>query len=1308
MRNLTLERISESRIRDTNITSLAFDVDNDTLYAASERVNADGDVELELYRIPGDVNSVNPPEIVSMFTTPRFSNEAPGLSSQLVSLKVVSEHRTLAMITRGGEIATMSLEDNLSEVEVLGSFDEGIQAVGWSPDETVLVLISGDKLVLMTATYEVLSENPLNPAGFGADAPINVGWGSKQTQFHGSLGKAAARAPVAQEEAGLSPDDDLLPRISWRGDGAFFVVSSITDGGRPRRMLRVYDRECILQSTAEPVAGLEHALSWRPSGSLIATTQRFGFDGGGRGREGRHDVVFFERNGLRHGEFGLREAYRRLDGAAWKPWGYRVRELAWNTDSTVLAVWIEGDDSGSDIVQLWTTSNYHWYLKQEISPTSACDTDCTSNKPARFTSMVWHPESALKLVLSGPSGVVQRVYAWETAASSSSPPIDTGSVAVADGKSMLLTPFRSQNVPPPMCAYRLELPPNCRAPAHSAFALSHDVFGTLWEDGSVSIWDLHTRIGPGRQKVMEPSLLHTGSIDLDANWRQLVLQLPGPDVAKIVALGTTMTEPQSDVIVVFDSATPSNQAIIRMIHINGRLVQTSPRIVWQHPEGELYAVEGEPGSLRSLTRFPEFCFTVGHVNSTSGPVFIGLAHSGKLYAAGEGDKSISLASNVNSFRVTPSFVIFTTSAHEAQFAPIKDVTNRLNAQDHEADASWERRRVERGSRIVTVVPSTMSLVLQMPRGNLETISPRPLVIEVVRQDIDAGNYRKAFLTCRKHRVDLSILFKHDQAGFMKRLASFVDQIDDVDHFNLFLTTVGRTVEPSEQASAVCDAVRGELERKDRLRFINSILTAYVVKAPSDHEAALRLLLSIRESHSDLVEEAVKYVIFLVDADKLFDTALGMYDFSLVLMIAQHSQKDPREYLPFLRELRAMDKYYQRFRIDDHLRRHASALRNLSLAGPDRFDEAMEYAENHILHQESLVIWKGTDQYPIVLEKYGDHLFDRREFKEAALAFVEAKKLHKAMVAHERALSWRELFDIVIREHVSPEDIKDMAYRVSDDLLTKKQYVDAARVLLDYAGDTRQAVIALVNGNHISEARRVITLKREPDLLEEIVHPGVLECSAQVMEDINEMRDQLRKQLNRIRELRIKKVEEPDAFYGTEDAGLHNVDVMTDISMPGTAFTRYTRAPTTASRASKLSSRSKRKMERKIGSGRKGTVDEEEYLLASVSKLVARFTAVQGDARSLLPHLFELTEEHRAHGSELQSEVSQFEEDLKSAVEEIWQRGSPSDGEPVPDGWSARMARSEKEHRVNPADKVPKPTFSVEDWRLQLPQIVAAA
>lgn len=200
------------------------------------------------------------------------------------------------------------------------------------------------------------------------DAPINLGWGSKQTQFHGSLGKAAAQAPsqtLAESIAG-SPDDDGLPRIAWRADGAFFAVSAPMPRSQKgneamisRRVIRVFDRAGALQSTCEPIAGLEHALAWRPppggsggAAQMLASTQRFGFPGGGAGRAGRHDVVFFERNGLRHGEFGLRMQRSTQEEHATKhKWGYRVRDLAWNADATVLAVWMEAEESDCGMIQ---------------------------------------------------------------------------------------------------------------------------------------------------------------------------------------------------------------------------------------------------------------------------------------------------------------------------------------------------------------------------------------------------------------------------------------------------------------------------------------------------------------------------------------------------------------------------------------------------------------------------------------------------------------------------------------------------------------------------------------------------------------------------------------------------------------------------------------------------------------------------------------------------------------------------------------------------------------------------------------------
>lgn len=45
-----------------------------------------------------------------------------------------------------------------------------------------------------------------------------------------------------------------------------------------------------------------------------------------------------------------------------------------------------------------------------------------------------------------------------------------------------------------------------------------------------------------------------------------------------------------------------------------------------------------------------------------------------------------------------------------------------------------------------------------------------------------------------------------------------------------------------------------------------------------------------------------------------------------------SQQDPKEYLPFLRELRELDKHYQRFRIDDYLERRGKALASLKAGG----------------------------------------------------------------------------------------------------------------------------------------------------------------------------------------------------------------------------------------------------------------------------------------------------------------------------------------------------------------------------------------
>ena len=105
------------------------------------------------------------------------------------------------------------------------------------------------------------------------------------------------------------------------------------------------------------------------------------------------------------------------------------------------------------------------------------------------------------------------------------------------------------------------------------------------------------------------------------------------------------------------------------------------------------------------------------------------------------------------------------------------------------------------------------------------------------------------------------------------------------------------------------------------------------------------------------------------------------------------------------------------------------------------------------------------------------------------------------------------------------------------------------MLLDYASDLRACVDSLVQGGDFSEAHRLvrdfrilcpcsltlysqITMHKTPDLILEILHPAALETRAQISEDLEEMRTQLRKQLSRLRELRVKKVEEPGGCYSS--------------------------------------------------------------------------------------------------------------------------------------------------------------------------------
>lgn len=140
---------------------------------------------------------------------------------------------------------------------------------------------------------------------------------------------------------------------------------------------------------------------------------------------------------------------------------------------------------------------------------------------------------------------------------------------------------------------------------------------------------------------------------------------------------------------------------------------------------------------------PAFCFDVqvARAQDPTESLLFTRDASNTLYAlqpSSDGAPYV-VARDATSMTVSSTYLIYTTTTHESKYAPLDMIRRLINGESvTEKEKTWESRRVERGSRIVTVVPSAMSLVLQMPRGNLESVNPRPLVLEVVKRDVLAS------------------------------------------------------------------------------------------------------------------------------------------------------------------------------------------------------------------------------------------------------------------------------------------------------------------------------------------------------------------------------------------------------------------------------------------------------------------------------------------------------------------------------------------------------------------------------------------
>ncbi|NWH92099.1 ELP1 protein, partial [Aegithalos caudatus] len=1215
-------------------------------------------------------------------------------SGCIVGVEDLLEQENVCVATAAGDILLCNL--STKQVECVGSVDSGLSVMSWSPDQELVLLATGEQtLIMMTRDFEPITEKQIHQDEFGEGKFVALGWGKKETQFHGSEGKQAAHRK--QTEVLPAPTwDDGRPRVTWRGDGQFVAVSAVCPETGARKV-RVWSRELVLQSTSEPISGLEQALSWKPSGNLIASTQE---------KPNRHDVVFLEKNGLLHGEFTL----------PFQKGQVKVNEMLWNADSTILAIWLEDlkveKSNPNTYVQLWTTGNYHWYLKQSLH--------FGSLEENQLVSLLWDRENLYRLhILCQGWHYLFYDWHWTTDRGLGENSQHMANVAVIDGDKVLVTAFQHAVVPPPMCTYEIQLQQ----------AVNQVAFHTdPKHSGDMAVLDANNRISVyryGQNTVNDPSVKF-GAVG--GNGFKAAVETPYLDKTYRVDVSSSSDEVMNplglrfltwlpdDSFLVVGQGQHAAQSVLHHLNavphvagaeeeclnlrlsvlVDGEVISlccspvtktvalqlTDRRILKYLWEASTPVLEPWQSRGSSAVQFPCCCVQTSIARISGEEVILGLTDRCRFFV-----NDTEVASNITSFATYNEFLLVTTNSHTCLCFCLKNLSVKAlqaGLSGAAAPHSETLRKVERGSRIITVVPQDTKVVLQMPRGNLETIHHRALVLAQIRKWLDRLMFREAFQCMRKLRINLNLLYDHNPKAslptslvFLENTETFIRQIDSVNYINLFFTELKeedftKSMYPSlngnsnsqpqqhpdqKKVNLICDVMRVAMEHIDPQKYCLSILTAHVKKSPPELEIALQKVHDLRESitpdvQSVSAEEALKYLLFLVDVNELYDYSLGTYDFDLVIMVAEKSQKDPKEYLPFLNSLRKMETNYQRYTIDRHLKRYTKALGHLSKCGPEHFSEFLNLVKDQNLYSEALKLYpSSTQEYKDISDAYGEYLIQKQLYEQAALIFARAGIFAKALDAFQSSGSWQQALCMASRLGYTKDKLSSLARSMAGKLVEQRKYAEAAILLEQYTQDYEEAVVLLLEGALWEEALRLIHKYGRLDILETNFKPAILEAQKSQLIFLDSQKTTFLRHKSRlqvVRELKERAYENPQDY---EVPNCPELELFSETSSVVTGSDMNSKYSHSNSRISARSSKNRRKAERKRYSLKEGSPFEDIALLEVLGESVRAVETVKGELHILLKQLVLFGYDEQAGA--LQQVLEEVLQLMETSVPEIW-------------------------------------------------------
>jgi elongator complex protein 1 len=132
----------------------------------------------------------------------------------------------------------------------------------------------------------------------------------------------------------------------------------------------------------------------------------------------------------------------------------------------------------------------------------------------------------------------------------------------------------------------------------------------------------------------------------------------------------------------------------------------------------------------------------------------------------------------------------------------------------------------------------------------------------------------------------------------------------------------------------------------------------------------------------------------------------------------------------------------------------------------------------------------------------------------------------ATSAYRGANLWKEALSCANLSSISDSEVFQLARTLAESLEEAKEFQAAATITLDYLGDIPGGAKLLCRAYRFADAIRVVASRKQPSLLHNVVDAGLVEGFNTISELLADCKSQIGAQVPRLRDLRVKKQQEP--------------------------------------------------------------------------------------------------------------------------------------------------------------------------------------